>query len=147
LRPVADAIPQKVAAALRCVVGLVDILHDTPINWVLSRRRSKNAVTGSQTYGGCTPVEDFQQDRSFIAVAVDRASRVTTIALEMVVPPVLGLWIDRKLGTDFIFVSLGAVLGFCTGIMSLLKMTHCVVQPKGRKDRDENDIHQLGGGK
>jgi F0F1-type ATP synthase assembly protein I len=51
------------------------------------------------------------------------ASSVTTIALEMVVPAVIGLWIDERLGVSPLFVAAGAVLGLYVGIRSLLALT------------------------
>lgn len=81
------------------------------------------------------PMEELDKDRSFIAAAVNWASRVTSIALEMVVPPVIGLWIDQKLNTGVIFISAGAVLGFCTGMFSLVKMANSATQPKRRETR------------
>lgn len=57
-----------------------------------------------------------------MAVAAAWASQVTGIATEMVVPPMLGLWVDRKLGTGFVFVTLGGILGFYAALRSLLRM-------------------------
>jgi F0F1-type ATP synthase assembly protein I len=42
--------------------------------------------------------------------------------MEMVVPPLLGLWVDSKLGTRFVFVCVGGVLGFYASMMSLLRV-------------------------
>jgi len=61
------------------------------------------------------------------------ASQVTGIALEMVVPPVLGLWIDHKLGTGFVFVTLGGVLGLYAAIRSLLRVAHAAQGEKGNR--------------
>ena len=72
-----------------------------------------------------------------MSLAVEWASRVTTIAMEMVVPPVLGLWADHKLGTPFIFVAIGAVLGFCTGMLSLVQLVRAFSQPKPQRDGDK----------
>jgi F0F1-type ATP synthase assembly protein I len=54
---------------------------------------------------------------------------VTTIALEMVIPGAIGLWIDQRLGTVMVFLMLGLVLGVTTGIMHLVRLT-------GSTDRD-----------
>lgn len=113
---------------------MVDSHHMTPLDW---------AIHETCEPAGCfAPVEDFEKNRSFIATAVNWASRVTSIALEMVVPPVLGLWIDEKLGTGFVFVSLGAVLGFCTGMLSLLKMAKSVAQPNREKREERGDTYR-----
>jgi F0F1-type ATP synthase assembly protein I len=47
---------------------------------------------------------------------------VTTIALEMVVPGVIGLWIDRQLGTVLVFLVLGVALGMTTGVIHLVRL-------------------------
>jgi F0F1-type ATP synthase assembly protein I len=92
------------------------------------------------------PLEELETNRSFIATAVNWASRVTSIALEMVVPPVLGLWIDRKLDTGFVFVSTGAILGFCAGMLSLIRLAKSATQTKTRGAKEgDHTTHNLGG--
>lgn len=50
-------------------------------------------------------------------------SRVTTVSLEMVLPCVLGYWIDRHvLDTKVVFTLLGAVLGLVGGMWHLIRM-------------------------
>ena len=60
--------------------------------------------------------------RSPMATAMALASQVTAIAAEMAVPPLLGYGLDHWLGTGFVFVVLGAVLGLVVGMMTLLRM-------------------------
>lgn len=50
-------------------------------------------------------------------------SRVTTISLEMVLPAAAGYWVDRRLGTNLVFLVAGAIIGFATGIWHLLKLS------------------------
>ena len=50
--------------------------------------------------------------RSPLAVAMNWASQVTTISIEMVLPILLGVWADRSWGTKAVFTILGAVAGF-----------------------------------
>ena len=52
------------------------------------------------------------------------ASRVTTVAMEMVVPALIGYWLDQRWGTRYVLLSIGAVLGFVTGLRSLIQLTH-----------------------
>lgn len=61
------------------------------------------------------------------------ATRIMTISVEMVLPGVLGLWVDGKLGTGALFTLLGAASGLTLAIWHLLRMTSS--QPK-RSDRD-----------
>ncbi len=61
-------------------------------------------------------------DRSPLAEAIAWSARVTTIAMEMVIPGVIGIWIDRKLGTVMVFVVLGIILGMTVGIIHLVRL-------------------------
>ncbi len=58
-----------------------------------------------------------------MAKAVAWSSEVISIAIEMVLPMLLGIWLDRKLGTVMVFVLLGAVLGFSLGLFHLVRLT------------------------
>jgi F0F1-type ATP synthase assembly protein I len=51
------------------------------------------------------------------------ASRITTIAAEMAVPPVLGYLLDQRLGTKPLFAALGGIFGLAGGMWSLLQLT------------------------
>lgn len=64
-------------------------------------------------------------DRASLAQAWAWSSRITSVALEMVLPGVLGYWIDQKLGTVMVFLLLGVILGMTGGLIHLVKM----VQP------------------
>lgn len=66
---------------------------------------------------------DPPERRPPLAEALEWSSRITTVALEMVVPAVLGWWVDQKLGTVVVFVVLGAAVGMTTAIVHLLRMT------------------------
>jgi F0F1-type ATP synthase assembly protein I len=68
-------------------------------------------------------VDNPPDDRSLLSMAMGRASQVTTIAMEMVVPIVGGYFLDRWIGTLPAFVSAGAVLGFVVGIRGLILLT------------------------
>ncbi|HCK42447.1 MAG TPA: hypothetical protein DHW22_12545, partial [Planctomycetaceae bacterium] len=46
-----------------------------------------------------------------------------TICLEMVVPGLVGYWLDKKFGTKFVFMLLGFALGFAIAIKHLLYIT------------------------
>jgi F0F1-type ATP synthase assembly protein I len=80
-------------------------------------------------------VGELQDHRSPVSVAAAWASQVTSIALEMVVPPVLGWWLDQKLGTSFVFVTVGGIFGFCAGMLSLLHVARVSQGWKGDRDR------------
>ena len=89
-----------------------------------------------------SPVKDSSDDRSPMAQAMAWSSRITTVSLEMVLPAVFGHWIDERLGTGWVFVMLGAVVGMTGGIMHLVRMTdpdsQNVADSKSSDDGDSN---------
>ena len=58
-----------------------------------------------------------------MAQAMAWSSRITTISLTMVLPAVFGHWLDERLGTWVVFVTLGAIAGMTVGLMQLIRMT------------------------
>ena len=58
-----------------------------------------------------------------IAKAYHWASRIVTVCLEMVVPGLVGLWVDRQLGTVVLFGVTGFAVGMTIGIWHLLRLT------------------------
>ena len=62
-------------------------------------------------------------DRPPFALAMEWTSRVTAISLEMVLPALIGYWLDQRLGTSVLFLVLGVMLGFVTALLSLLRLT------------------------
>lgn len=61
-------------------------------------------------------------DFSWMAEAMNWVSKITTVALEMVLPGLAGLWLDNQLETRFL-AFLGFVLGVPLGIWHLIAMT------------------------
>ncbi|MBC8354438.1 MAG: AtpZ/AtpI family protein [Planctomycetes bacterium] len=61
-------------------------------------------------------------DTTWMAKGMQWVSKITTVALEMVVPIVIGTWLDQKLDTQFLGL-LGIVLGVPLGLWHLIKMT------------------------
>jgi hypothetical protein len=57
-----------------------------------------------------------------MALAMEWVSRITTVALEMVLPGIGGQWIDARYGTS-VFGPIGFVLGLVVGMWHLLRMT------------------------
>ncbi len=62
-------------------------------------------------------------DRSNMAKAYQWLSRIFTVALEMVVPGLVGYWLDQRLGTRVVFTLLGFAFGVPWAIWHLLRMT------------------------
>jgi F0F1-type ATP synthase assembly protein I len=67
-------------------------------------------------------VKPKRVDISPFAAAIQWTSRITSIALEMTLPAFLGFWLDRQLGTVFVFLVVGAVAGFITAMLSLVRL-------------------------
>lgn len=57
-----------------------------------------------------------------IAAAIAWVSRITTIALAMVVPAAAGGWLDKRLGTSWLGPA-GLVIGLAGGLAMLVKLT------------------------
>jgi F0F1-type ATP synthase assembly protein I len=68
------------------------------------------------------PVKHAPDDRSPLALAYGWAVRITAISLEMAVPGLIGLWIDRKLGTVMVFLLLGVIVGVTAGTLHLVRL-------------------------
>ena len=77
--------------------------------------------------------------RSPAARAAAWSTRIMTISLEMVVPGLVGYWLDKKLGTKFVFMLAGFVLGFATAIKHLLYLTGKADQKRVKNCRTETN--------
>lgn len=76
-----------------------------------------------------------------MAVAMEWVTRITTVAVVMVVPGLLGYWIDHKIGTRFL-APIGFVMGVCGGVWYLLAMTGALKKqsrPPGGRDIPRKD--------
>jgi hypothetical protein len=70
----------------------------------------------------CPVVANSPDNRSPLAVAAEWASRIMTVSLEMVLPGVIGVWLDGRLGTKLVFALLGFGGGMVLGVWHLLQM-------------------------
>jgi len=95
----------------------------------------RSGLTGRSRGGFIVPkrvVTDQQDRRSPMAEALDWVSRITTVALVMVVPGVAGMWLDRRWGTKFVGL-MGFAVGLPAGMWLLFQMT------RPRPTRDDSD--------
>jgi len=80
-------------------------------------------------------------DRSLYAVASQWVSRVMTVSMEMVVPGLIGLWLDERIGSTPLLALAGFGLGMTTAIWHLLRMTDATrggrESSAGRRDGSE----------
>jgi F0F1-type ATP synthase assembly protein I len=73
-----------------------------------------------------------------LAVALELAYLVTSVAMMMALPAGAGYWGDLKLGTSPCLVILGAVAGLGIGMLQLLRFAGEVKKrPKNRPDQNE----------
>lgn len=61
-------------------------------------------------------------DPSFQTLLHQWAARTSVIALEMVIPAVIGVGLDRLFGTVALFAVLGVALGMTLGFWQLIKI-------------------------
>jgi len=70
---------------------------------------------------------------------MELSSLVTTIALEMVVPILLGYWIDRWLGFSALFAILGGIAGLTGGVWHLVRLAAILSRQPGKKHQHHDD--------
>ena len=57
-----------------------------------------------------------------LGLAMEWVTKITTVALEMVLPTLGGYWLDKRNGTGY-WTVVGAVVGLVAGMWHLLLMT------------------------
>lgn len=72
-----------------------------------------------------------------MAEAMRWVSVVTSVSLEMVVPALVGAWIDRSLGSSFA-VWIGLVLGPILGFWHLMVLTGVSGSGKSKSEKPED---------
>ena len=82
-------------------------------------------------------------DRSALTRAIELGSLATTIAMEMVVPIVLGYWLDRWLGTKAVFAILGGVLGMTGGLWHLIRLARQMSDKSGKRLKRSSWVLQV----
>ena len=76
-----------------------------------------------------------------LSIALEWVSRITAVALVMVLPGLLGYWLDQKLGTGFLMLA-GFVFGIVGGMYSLLALTGAVAKKASRANAKQSDKNQ-----
>jgi F0F1-type ATP synthase assembly protein I len=76
-------------------------------------------------------VTDERPNLNPLAVAMEWVAKITTVALEMVLPAVGGGYLDKWLGTGY-WALIGVVLGMAVGMWHLLLMTRSKGNRKGK---------------
>jgi F0F1-type ATP synthase assembly protein I len=57
-----------------------------------------------------------------MAIAFEWSATIMTISAEMVVPGLLGYWLDQKLGTGALFLLVGFALGGTLATLGLMRI-------------------------
>ena len=60
--------------------------------------------------------------RSPYAIGYEWSVIVSSIGMEMALPPIFGIWLDQKFGTVMLFTLLGAAFGMITAMMHLIQI-------------------------
>ena len=80
-----------------------------------------------------------RDDRAPVAKAIAKATEITTVAFMMVLPILLGYWLDTYLGTVPLFAILGLVLGMSMGIWQLISLVNRQsASLQGRRDQADS---------
>ena len=61
----------------------------------------------------------------------------------MVLPGILGFWIDYQLGTVMVFLVLGVILGVTTGMIHLVRLTSSTRPGSQQRDRKSTENKSL----
>jgi F0F1-type ATP synthase assembly protein I len=60
-------------------------------------------------------------DRSPVAKALSKVSQITAISLMMIIPALIGYFVDQYFGTVILFTALGLVLGVGSAVWQLIQ--------------------------
>lgn len=82
-----------------------------------------------------------QDERPPLVVALEWVSKITAVALEMVVPGVIGTWLDQRWKTSFLAL-VGFGIGLSVGIWHLLILTGT---GNGKGPKQPNSRNSSGG--
>jgi hypothetical protein len=70
--------------------------------------------------------------------AMEWVSKITTVALEMVLPGLAGTWLDRRWGTNYLAI-VGFALGLGLGLWHLLVLTGSGKEDGSKQPKTEKD--------
>ena len=79
--------------------------------------------------------DSLPDERSNLAKGIDWATRISTACLTMVLPALLGYYVDQRLGTKVIFMLLGLALGMALGIYQLIRIVNSLNESEKSKHR------------
>ncbi|MDO4574870.1 MAG: AtpZ/AtpI family protein [Planctomycetia bacterium] len=75
------------------------------------------------------PYHDFPEDsdahedlRAGWAIGFAKAAEISGIAMEAILPSLLGVWLDMRLGTVLLFFAIGLIFGLTAATIHLLRL-------------------------
>jgi hypothetical protein len=83
---------------------------------------------------GSVPLRGSPREPNPIAEAVKWVGVITTVGLEMVVPALIGHWLDRRYGLRFL-AFVGLALGFAIGLWNIVQIARQSNSESGPRDR------------
>jgi hypothetical protein len=78
--------------------------------------------TGTRLNRSAASVANPSDERSPAATAYQWVSRITIVALEMVLPGLAGYWLDQRIGTVVLFMLIGFGLGCTAATVQLVQI-------------------------
>jgi hypothetical protein len=103
---------------LRCLLGRSGGVR---IEWPF--RPSLTAFSRKWRWVAKTSVNGQIDGPRAIALAYQWVARITGVCIQMVAPGLIGLWLDRRIGSVVVFTMLGFVVGITLGVWQLVRMT------------------------
>ncbi len=71
-----------------------------------------------------------------MAIGLSWATTILAISAQMVVPSLVGYWLDQRLGTRLVFLFVGLALGMILGTLGLMRIAKLGAAPPPGKDDD-----------
>ncbi len=84
-------------------------------------------------------VTSSSDDRSPVAKAYQWATRIMVVSLEMVLPGLVGHWLDERLGTVVLLMLLGFALGGTAAAVHLVHMVRAENELRSAKRNSHAD--------
>ena len=79
-----------------------------------------------------------EDDRSPTAKAFSKVSEITSISLMMIIPAIIGYFVDQRLGTLILFTAIGLIVGMSAAIWQLVKFVALENQKEQSQQEDSN---------
>jgi F0F1-type ATP synthase assembly protein I len=75
-----------------------------------------------------------------MAIAFEWSATIMTISAEMVVPGLMGYWVDQRLGTRGLFLIIGFALGGTLATLQLMRIANKRTGPGGKQNGSQEDV-------